>query len=386
MNSDLQVYRQLRETPELFHQLHESAASSLKAQKQLREKYSPELVRLALTLAELRERARSKFSRSEQMWFDRTGFEQSTMEAVARWKAQRFANTQHPVLDLCSGIGMDAIAIGEHVSVTGIDQSQLICELASWNADVYGVSNRVAFRVGDATTEEVDGTLIHIDPDRRAGSQRAIRLEGYQPNLEFLQGLPERASGGAIKLSPASNFGGKFDGCEVELISWMGECKEATVWFGDLQSDELCRATLLPTGYSLAGDPWMARAPIENLDTYLHDPDPAIVRAGLLDVFAEEIGVARLDDAEEYLTSHDPIDHPGVSSFRVLADLPNNDKTIRNYFRNGNFGQVEIKCRHVPVDAQKVRKKLPLNGKDAGVLLFVRLQGKTRAVVAERIP
>ena len=385
MNSDLHTYQQLRETPDLFHQLSETADSSLKTQKQLRETYSPELVRLALTMAELRGRAKSKFSKADQMWFDRTGFEQSTMETVARWKAKRFANTQLPVLDLCSGIGMDAIAIAGHTLVAGVDQNELMCTLANWNADVYGVSQRVQFRVGDATKELLDDALVHIDPDRRAGAQRAIRLEDYRPDLDFLEALPERAIGGAIKLSPASNFGGKFPGCEVELISWQGECKEATVWFGKLQSDQPCRATLLPSEYSLAGDPWMARAPITGLDSYLHDPDPAIVRSGLLDVYAEEFGLSRLDDAEEYLTSHERIDHPGISSFRVLADLPNNDKTIRKYFRDANFGQVEIKCRHVPVDAQKVRKKLTLNGAGAGVLIFARLQGKTRAVIAERI-
>ena len=43
---------------------------------------------------------------------------------------------------------------------------------------------------------------------------------------------------GAIKVGPASDFGKHFAGpeFEVELISLRGECKEATVWFGELVS------------------------------------------------------------------------------------------------------------------------------------------------------
>ena len=72
--------------------------------------------------------------------------------------------------------------------------------------------------------------------------------------------LTKEFRGGAIKTSPASNFGGKFPLAEVELVSLKGECKEATIWFGELAEPGLWRATALPSGESLSGDPLSAVA------------------------------------------------------------------------------------------------------------------------------
>ena len=48
---------------------------------------------------------------------------------------------------------------------------------------------------------------LHIDPDRRPGSGgKVIRIEDYLPGLETLLELIPQFQGGAIKLSPASNF------------------------------------------------------------------------------------------------------------------------------------------------------------------------------------
>ncbi len=57
----------------------------------------------------------------------------------------------------------------------------------------------------------------------------------------------KNAPGGAIKLSPASDFAEHFGGpgIEVELVSLNGECKEATVWFGAAATCRR-RATKLP--------------------------------------------------------------------------------------------------------------------------------------------
>ena len=382
---EIEQLRLLRNTPELLEEVQSSDLNDFQLQAALRQRYPRELVIAALQLGDARSRARSKFSRAAEMWLDGTGVEQSTSELVARHKMQRFADCGE-VWDLCCGIGGDAIALAEcEVSVQAVDISPLATLRTAWNAEVYGVADRVQVHEADVTTVPLEDRYVHFDPDRRAGRQRAMRLEDYAPPLEFMQRVTQTAKGGAIKLSPASNFGGKFHDCEVELISLDGECKEATIWFGDRRSEAPCRATLLPSGASLAGDPWLARAPVEPLGRYMYDPDPAIVRAGLVDVLAEEAGFGRLDAAEEYLTSEELIDSPFVRAFEVLADLPNNQRELRKALRDLNAGELEIKCRHVPVDVNTFRKKLPLDGAEKLVLLIARLDGKTRAVIARRL-
>jgi hypothetical protein len=227
---------------------------------------------------------------------------------------------------------------------------------------------------------------VHLDPDRRAGgSGRSVRLEHSVPPLAFMQTVMQEFAGGAIKLSPAANFFGKFPEAEIELVSLNGECKEATLWFGELATPGLWRATALPAGVTLSGDPLEFVSDVGALGGYLHDPDAGVVRAGLLDRACAELGLQRLDLEEEYLTSDEPVDSPFVRSFRVLAELPNNERQIRAYFRRSDFGHVEVKCRRIPIRAEEVLRKLPRPGETPGVLIFARLAGKSRAIVCTRV-
>ena len=380
----IRIMRALRETPEIFGRLGSGDAAELRLQQQLRQEFPADVVRAAFELHDLRQRARQKFSHAERMWFDRQGLEQSTPEAVARHIAQRFEGL---VWDYCCGIGGDAVALADHCEVIGVDCNAANVLRAQWNAEVHGVEGNFQGLCADVKTLADRDGLVRIDPDRRPGNNpRTVRIENFEPGLEFLHQLIDEFRGGAIKVSPASNFLGKFSDCEIELVSLAGECKEATIWFGDLTRESPFRATVLPAGATLAGNPWEAISQTDDLAEYLYDPDPAIVRAGLVDVLCEQTGLLRLDAAEEYLTSSERIDSPFVTPFEVLAQLPNQTKEIRRYFRDHAFGQVEIKCRHIPIDAQAVRKKLSLNGKEPITLFFLRQAGKSQAVVAKRLP
>ncbi len=378
-----ELWRRLKQQPQLLHDAATVTGSELQIQRQLRQNYADELVPLAMSLVEQRRAATSKFSYAERMWLDRQGLQQSTSEIVARHKAQRFSGT---VYDLCCGIGGDAVALAAHCEVVAVDRNPLACLWTKWNAEAARV--RESLTAVCIAAEQIDtaGRLIHIDPDRRAARpSRSIRLEDAVPGLDYLQELTRQATGGAVKLSPAANFGGKFDGCEIELISVGGECKEATVWFGELAGTNSWRATLLPSGAEISGNHLEVFADQSGLKGFLYDPDPAVVRAGLLDHAAVELGLARLDEAEEYLTGPDYVQSPFVSAFEVLADLSNHDKEIRRYFRDNDFGQLEIKCRHIPIDATAVRRKLRLEGSEPGVLVFARVAGKARALVCRRL-
>jgi hypothetical protein len=367
----------------LFEILDSATETELHLQTRLRQEFPDALVRAAMTLHDLRRHARKKFSRADEMWFDRTGLEQATAEAVARHKAQRFAGR---VCDYCCGIGSDSLALAARCDVTAVDIDPVATLFAQWNAEVYGVASRLETVCTDVETLPVSGGLVHIDPDRRPGGRgRVLRVEDCRPGLEFLKTLPRHFEGGAIKLSPAANFGGKFDEVEIELVSLDGECKEATVWFGSLAVSQVWRATVLPSGETIAGDPLETIVETAPLGRFLYDPDPAVVRAGLVNLAADNLGLSRLDEAEEYLTGDGLVASPFVRGFEVLEELPNNDRAIRDFFRRSSFGQVEIKCRHIPIDAEAVRRKLPLPGSEPAVLIFARLQGKARAVVCKRV-
>ena len=380
---DCRLLRAMRETPEVFEAIKAGPQEELSLQKQLRDAYADELVRAALSLHELRQRAEAKFQRADRMWFDRVGLEQATSEAVARHKAGRFAGR---VDDLCCGIGGDTLALADHCTVRSVDRRESLALMTVWNSEVYGVADSVQTVVGDAASFLKGAHLVHIDPDRRSGSRRSVRIEDYQPGLDQMCRLIDSRPGGAIKLSPASNFGGKFPDCEIELVSVRGECKEAIVWFGSLAGELPWRASVLPDGASISGEPLSVDGEVRSLCGVIYDPDPAVVRSGLLDVVAAELGLDRIDLHEEYLSSETEIDSPFVTPFRILADLPNSEKQVRRYFRDHSFGSVEIKCRRIPVDVESMRRKLTLAGKEPITLIFARVNGRSRALVCRRVP
>ncbi|HWL08179.1 MAG TPA: hypothetical protein VNQ76_07240 [Planctomicrobium sp.] len=391
IDPEYSLLQRLTETPDLFTQIPVGGGIDLRLQTRLREQFPPELVRAALTQAELRHRARDRFSLAMEMWFDRFELEQATPELAARHKAERFSTTGQTVLDLFCGFGSNAIGLAQAgLTVTAVETTPEAGLRIELNAGIYGVRDRVDVRISDDPLSLAADGLIHIQPRRSAAKQRSVKLEEHVPSLEQLQALIQSGASGAITLSSASNFGGKFNDCELELISVNGDCREAVVWFGELRKEHAMQATLLPSGWTLSGNPWEAFGQVGPLGAYLYDPDPAIVRAGLVDVLSEHLQINRLDAAEEYFTSDERLFSPAVTTYEVLADLPNNDRDIRNYVREHVTGDVEIRCRHVPVDASAIRRKLPVTGKSRSgetktTLFFARLDGKTRAIIARKL-
>ena len=385
----------LRDRPDLIAAAAE-VGNAPAAQVALRRDHPPAAVAAALTLAELRDRAGDKFTRGDRMWFDRVRLEQATGEVVARHKARRFAkrrgDVDRPVLDLCGGCGGDGVALAGSGPVRTVDADPAAGWMAAANAAVYGVAERVEPVTAAVEEAEVAGSLVHLDPDRRpigdrGSRRREKRLEDYAPPLPFLQQVVATAAGGAIKVSPAANWGGKFPGCEIELISHAGECREATVWFGSLGEPGLHRATVLSDAAAdtLAADPFDAIPTVGPPGAFLYDPDPSVVRAGLLDELCARTGLRRTDDAEEYLTG-DSLETPFGAAFRLIESCPNNPRRYRAAVGAAGAGDVEVKCRHLPIDAAAVRRKLPLApGGPRLTLVFAKLEGKAAALLCERV-
>src|SRR5262249_42215478 len=147
--------------------------------------------------------------------------------------------------------GSDTLALAARSSVLSVDLDHGMCRRIRFNAAGYGVSDQVLPIRAQAERFTIpSGAWVHLDPDRRAStssSPPAARLADYRPGPAFWNTLIDQAPAGAIKLSPASDFAKHFarDKVEFELISLRGECKEATIWFGQLATCRR-RATRLP--------------------------------------------------------------------------------------------------------------------------------------------
>lgn len=353
----------------------------------LRRLAPPEMVRAALRLSEARRRGSHKFHLAARMWLDPVGVEQATSESVARHKAARFAGQR--VVDLCAGVGGDALALAAVGQVIAVDRDRLMCRRLRYNAVVHDVADRLLVVQARAETFPIpEGAWVHLDPDRRGGEKRRARaFADSTPGPEACQAIIARAPGGALKLSPASDFANHFvgDGFEIELVSLHGECKEAIVWYGAPVSCRR-RATCLPEGatWTDRDSPAGARAGVSVLQAFVHDPDPALSRSGLLSGFAAEHGLRRLDESVDYLTSGAAAETPFLDSFEVLDDAPFDLKQVRLMLSRHDALAREIKVRGVDVTPEDLRIRLRGSGSRPATLIVGRVGGRARAILAQR--
>ena len=353
-----------------------------------RKETPPALVAAAVRLAGCRRRGAAKFARADRMWLEATALEQATAEPVARHKARRFAGSI--VADLCSGLGGDALALAAVArGVLAVDLDPGMARRTRWNAEVYGVADRLAaIRARAEATPIPAGALVHVDPDRRATpAPRARALRDYVPGSGFLRDLAASGRGGAIKLGPASDFADHFggEGFEIELISLGGECKEATAWFGPPASCRR-RATCLPAGASWTDRDGPAHPParISPVSAWVFDPDPALIRAGLLDGFAAAHELARLAPGLDLLTGPTLLSSPFLAAFEVRDVLPLDLKRLRRLVAERGLGPLEIKPRGLDLRPETLRAQLRPPGPNPATLLLVGGRGPARAILADR--
>ena len=348
-------------------------------------------VSAALRLVEGRRKGAAKFDRAGRMWFDPVGVEKATAEPVARHKARRFGG-EGVVVDLCSGIGGDTLAMARSNRVIAVDLDAGMGRRTLWNAGAYEVADRVmAVRARAETFPIPTGARVHVDPDRRAGGRsRARTLGDYAPGLDWLLGLATRPPGGALKLGPSSDFEAHFGGLdvEIEVVSLGGECKEATVWFGDLAALGVRRrATCLPGGATWTDRDGRASAPHATgpLGAWAFDPDPSLIPSGLLDGFAAEHGLERIAAGVDLLTGPSRVDSPFLAPFEVVESFPLDLKILRREVASRGLGPLEIKTRGLETTPEAYRARLRPGGPNPATLLLVAGRaGPARAILARR--
>ncbi len=97
---------------------------------------------------------------------------------------------------------------------------------------------------------------------------------------------------------------------------------------------------------------------------YLYEPDPAIIRAGLLSELAQhlELTMYRLDETIAYLTA-DTLVKSALARAWIIDDwMPFNLKKLRAYLRERGVGRVTVKKRGSPLSPEELIAKLKLTG------------------------
>jgi hypothetical protein len=341
---------------------------------------------LVLTQVQLRRRAVAKFSHPERMYFTAQALEQSSSEPVARHRARRFLKlAPDRIWDLCSGLGGDALALSAAAPVVAVDRQSVLLRILRENVRQADVAAPVDCLCADVSVLHLPRQAVWFaDPSRRsAEGDRKLRPESYSPPLSKALSWLERAPSGCIKMGPAARIGALPAGAELEFVSLAGEVKEAVLWFGDLASSVLRRASILPAGESLSGAPDDSEPPLSPVQEYLYEPDGAVLRARLVQKLATRLDAAFLDPEVAYLSASSAAPSPFARLYRVEDDFPFQLLRLRHYLRAKDVGRITLKRRGSAVRPQELLAKLKLRGSEHRAVFLTRLRSRPWVIVAE---
>ena len=354
---------------------------------------SPDQCAAALTQASLRTLASARYGIEGARFLTRDGLEQATRPVIARRRAQIIAASGAArLVDLTAGLGFDSSAfVSAGLDVTVVERSpQTACLLAA-NVPT------ARLVLGDATDASIlaeathglgPGDVIFIDPARRDPSGRRTSdgsraqperdPERWSPPWSFVVSLA-RHHRVCVKTTPSFPPGNVPPGWHGEWTSMAGNSTEACLWSWPVfdaprRAVRIVNAESDVAEFECTGTPGGTN--VEVVGAWLHEPDPSIVKAGLIDDIAAVFGAWHLDRGSPWLSSDHPVTSPFLRSFAVKEALPSDPKSLRRALRERGVGTLTIKGRLTGIDPEALRKRLALDGPNTATIVIAVSQAR----------
>jgi hypothetical protein len=296
------------------------------------------------------------------------------------------------VADLGCAAGTDTIALARAgARVTAVDRDPVARELTRLNTTALGLSSvevldaDVVALVAEAADGRVAGCdAAVLDPARRAGGRRQLDPARWSPPWSTVTALLDRVPTTVVKVAPGLDHDRVPAGIEAEWVSVAGSIVEALLW-GEGLSRTWRRATLVRDGtvLELTADADPGLAPTGPVRGWLHEPDPALIRSGLMSLVAAELGATLIDPTIAYLCSDGLAASPWVSSYRITETLPFNLKKLKALLRARGIGRVVVKKRGSPIEPEALARQLRGPGSDSAVVVVTRVAGSPTVLVCD---
>ncbi|MGY1720600.1 class I SAM-dependent methyltransferase [Blastococcus sp. SYSU DS0552] len=399
----VETVRQLRAlvTPEGARALSRAATlldegtDAVTALTRLRAEVGTDLAGPAWGIARQRQKARPTFGAdADRMLFTGDTLEQAGRPELASRRAARLlAGGADSVADLGCAAGTDTIALARAgARVLAVDVDPVARELTALNAEALGVDDDVWVVAGDAVElvaaargGEVAGCgAAVLDPARRAGGRRLLDPDRWSPPWSTVVQLLDRVPTSVVKVAPGLDHERVPDGVEAEWVSVGGSIVEALLW-GRGVSTTWRRATLLRDDevHELTADADPGPAPAGPVRGWLHEPDPAVIRSGLVSLVAADLGANLVDPTIAYLTSDTRADSPWVSSYRVDEVLPFNLKKLKALLRERGVGRVVVKKRGSAIEPETLARQLRTDTPGTAIVVVTRVAGAPTVLVCD---
>lgn len=305
--------------------------------------------------------------------------EQSSSEQTAQYKAHLFAGKK--MADLTGGMGVDAYFFAQQFeSLTYVEQNEVLAAATQHNFTQLGLSH-VQFENQDAldflqhTEEYFD--LIYLDPARRDDRKgKVFQLSDCSPNILNIKPLMfEKTSQILVKTAPLLDLRQAVLQLENVAHIWVvaaeGECREVLYL---LRTDAPPTDQIPITAVHLRGAlqqaftfNWAmeqaAEVRLSLPQTYLYEPNAAILKAGAFRSFGAQYGLGKMHANTHLYTSAGLQPDVPARSF-VVEQVCKYDRKVVQAAVPG--GQANIACRNFPDSPEQVRRTLGL--RDGGAV------------------
>jgi len=365
--------------------------------------------------------AKNKCAKKLPSWFQQKGVyypallsvEQCSSEATAQYKSSLALGG--PLIDLTGGFGVDSYYFAKTTTaVTHCEINKELSEIAAYNARVFGQTN-MQFLQGDGleylTSADKTFDTIYIDPARRSSSGKVFMLKDCTPDVVSNLGLMlSKAKCIIIKTAPLLDLTAGLkelsNVAEIHILSVRNEVKEL-LWVieQDKQADQKIKIVAMTLNYAMkqfsfyrnengdiaeeglasnhsedaAGQPEDITAQQISIDSYLYEPDAALMKSGAFDLITNKYNLSKLDQQTQlYFSESINPSFPG-RIFRISNFL---SATVLKK-RKDLTGNVIV--RNYPDKAENLVKKYKIKPDREKFLIFTHSRSEGHLIIEAEI-
>lgn len=346
-----------------------------------------------------RHRYREKFEEPAKWLFTRTAAEQASDSRIARWRAQLLAAEQPggSLQELGCGIGGDTVFLSRRFKMTAYEQDPARALLAQANLESLGTARQGRVLHQTVSCQSLEGELLFVDPARRESGRISSPQEWLPPLSEVLACYTQkRFHTVAVKCAPglkAREIDELPPGTRCYFLSVDGQLKEAFLLLDQGQSASLSLAVMFE-GQSepvvLGSQNLSIPLTSPQAGQYLHNPNPAILRARALDSLAQLLQSSLLHPKIGYLVGPSPAQAHYAQSFLIQDHFPLSWSVLKKKLSRTPWTEYEYLGRGVPFSQLEVRQKLPKlkskgkNKSQGGCVIIYRDEEGYGVILAER--
>lgn len=345
-----------------------------------------------------RKKAKTKlptwYSATDLIYPPPLSLEQSSSAITAEYKASLFSSEKF--VDLTGGMGIDFSFLSKSFKRGFyVERQDNLVKIARHNMNSLGITSAEFYNAEtedflNQTSEKFD--LIFLDPARRGNhDQKVFRIEDCEPNvLSLLPLMKSKGKSILMKTSPLLDIKGAVKDLggvtEVHVVAVNNEVKELLFIIDDKANENPTIKAIDLTNSEVGFEfNYVEEQGVNlahgNIESYLYEPNVAILKAGAFKSIASQFGLIKLHVNSHLYTSKTPANNFPGRSFKVISKISFNKKELRKAIPNM---KANITVRNYPMTVDQIRKKTGLtDGGDHYIFATTDQTGK-KVVLCEK--